>query len=99
MLFQDNPGLINVSRNQLKEMASEKVLLVVPEDHISTFPKEYQESLSTLGSFINMVKAKQERMPKHFILNMKKEYHFHGSVGQYIEHADNIGNPEENKKK
>ena len=99
MLFQDNPGLINVSRNQLKEMASEKVLLVVPEDHISTFPKEYQESLSTLGSFINMVKAKQERMPKHFILNMKKEYHFHGAVGQFIEHADNIEAPNKDKNK
>jgi hypothetical protein len=44
-----------------------------------------------------MVKAKQERMPKHFILNMKKEYHFHGAVGQFIEHADNIETPNKDK--
>lgn len=71
-------------------MAAEKVLLVVPEDHISTFPSEYQGSLSTLRSFINLVKEKQERMPKHFILNMKNEFNFHGAVGQFIEHADNV---------
>lgn len=95
-LFTLQPG---ISRNQLKEMADEKVLLVVPEEHISTFPKEYQESLHTLGGFINIVKERQERMPKHFVLNVKKEYHFHGSVGQFIEHADKIGTPEEDKKK
>lgn len=86
-LFTLQPG---ISRNQLKEMAAEKVLLVVPEDHISTFPSEYQGSLSTLRSFINLVKEKQERMPKHFILNMKNEFNFHGAVGQFIEHADNV---------
>lgn len=48
MLFQDNPGLINVSRNQLKEMASEKVLLVVPEDHISTFPQSADTAYTEL---------------------------------------------------
>ncbi len=58
MLLQDNPGLINTSYNQLKEMASEKVL----------------------------------------ILNTKKEYHFHGAVGQFIEHADNIETPTKKKK-
>jgi hypothetical protein len=81
MLFQEKPGLINVSCNQMMEVD----------------PKEYQESLSTLGSFINIVKAKQERMPKHFILNLKNEYHFHGAVGQFIEHADNIGTPNKDK--
>ena len=64
-LFTLQPG---ISRNQLKEMASEKVLLVVPESHIKTFPEEYQSSLSTLGSFINLVKEKQARMPKHFLM-------------------------------
>ena len=90
-----------ISRNQLKEMASEKVLLVVPEDHIQTFPKEYQKSLSTLSGFINLVKQKQERMPKHFILNMKNEFNFNAPVGQFIEHADNVGpiNKEEKNKK
>lgn len=82
-------------------MASEKVMLVVPEDHIQTFPKEYQGSLSTLSGFINMVRQKQERMPKHFILNMKNEFNFNAPVGQFIEHADNVGSvkkEEKNKK-
>ena len=84
MLFQEKPGLINVSYNQMIEI----------EPNV-----EYQESLHTLGGFINIVKERQERMPKHFVLNVKKEYHFHGSVGQFIEHADKIGTPEEDKKK
>ncbi len=87
-LFTLQPG---ISRNQLKEMASEKVLLVVPEDHIQTFPKEYQGSLSTLSGFINLVRQKQERMPRHFILNVKNEFNFNAPVGQFIEHADNVG--------
>lgn len=94
-LFTLQPG---ISRNQLKEMAAEKVLLVVPENHINTFPEEYQSSLSTLSSFINLVKERQERMPKHFILNVKNEFNFHGSVGQFIEHADNIGSPINDRK-
>lgn len=93
-LFTLQPG---ISRNQLKEMADERVLLVVPEEHISTFPKEYQESLSTLSSFIKLVKEKQERMPKHFILNLNNEFHFHGNVGQFIEHADQIAPPTKEK--
>lgn len=89
-LFTLQPG---ISRNQLKEMAAEKVLLVVPENHICTFPEEYQSSLNTLNSFINLVKERQERMPKHFILNMKNEFNFHAPVGQFIEHAGNVGSP------
>ena len=88
MKIQDLPGFYNnygISRNQLKEMAAEKVLLVVPEDHIGTFPKEYQSSLSTLGSFINLVRERQERMPKHFIMNMKNEFIFQGPVGAVIQ--------------
>ena len=84
MLFQEKPGLINVSCNQIMEIKPNV---------------EYQESFHTLGGFINIVKERQERMPKHFVLNVKKEYHFHGSVGQFIEHADKIGPPEEDKKK
>ena len=64
-LFTLQPG---ISRNQLKEMAAEKVLLVVPESHIKTFPEEYQGSIGTLSTFINMVKEKQSRMPKHFLV-------------------------------
>jgi len=88
-----------ISRNQLKEMADEKVLLVVPESHVETFPKEYQSSLSTLSGFINLVKEKQERMPKHFILNMKNEVHFHAPVGQVIEHADKVEAQQTGRKK
>lgn len=93
-LFTLQPG---ISRNQLKEMANEHVLLVVPEDHVQTFPKEYQSTLNTLGSFINIVKQKQERMPKHFILNLKTEYIFKGNVGQFIEHADKVEAPNKGK--
>ena len=77
MLFQEKPGLINVSCNQMMEVD----------------PKEYQSSLSTLSSFINLVKERQKRMPKHFILNMKNEFNFHAPVGQFIEHAGNVGSP------
>lgn len=31
--------------------------------------------------------------PEHFILNMKKEFNFHGPVGQFIKHAENVGSP------
>ena len=86
-LFTLQPG---ISRNQLKEMADERVLLVVPEKHISTFPTEYQASISTLGSFINLIKEKQQRMPKHYAINIKNEYNFNAPVGQFIEHTDNI---------
>lgn len=81
-LFTLQPG---ISRNQLKEMAAEKVLLVVPESHIKTFPEEYQSSLSTLSSFINLVKKRQERMPKHFILNINNEFNFQGPVGAVVQ--------------
>ncbi|MBQ8456229.1 MAG: restriction endonuclease [Prevotella sp.] len=94
-LFTLQPG---ISRNQLKEMASEKVLLVVPEDHIQTFPKEYQGSLNTLSGFINLVRQKQERMPKHFIVNMKNEFNFNAPVGQFIEHADKVGSNNKEEK-
>lgn len=57
-----------ISKNQLKEMADENVKLVVPESHIDSYPEEYRESLNTLNGFIEIVKEKQERMPKHFLV-------------------------------
>jgi len=57
-----------ISKNQLKEMADENVKLVVPESHIGSYPEEYQDSLNTLNGFIEIVKEKQERMPKHFLV-------------------------------
>ena len=57
-----------ISKNQLKEMADENVKLVVPESHVDSYPEEYRESLNTLNGFIEIVKEKQERMPKHFLV-------------------------------
>lgn len=64
-LFTLQPG---ISKNQLKEMADNQVKLVVPQKNISTFPAEYQLSLSDLSSFIQMVRKKQESLPKYYIL-------------------------------
>lgn len=58
-----------ISKNQLKEMADENVKLVVPESHVDSYPEEYRESLNTLSGFINIVKEKQDRMPKHFFIS------------------------------
>lgn len=58
-----------ISKNQLKEMADENVKLVVPQSHIDSYPEEYRESLNTLGGFIDIVKEKQDRMPKHFLIS------------------------------
>ena len=65
-LFTLQPG---ISKNQLKEMADNGVRLVVPQKNISTFPAEYQSSLSNLSGFIAMVKQKQECLPKYYILS------------------------------
>ena len=58
-----------ISKNQLKEMADENVKLVVPESHVDSYPEEYRESLNTLSGFIVIVKEKQDRMPKHFLMS------------------------------
>ena len=64
-LFTLQPG---ISKYQLKEMADENVKLVVPVTQINSYPEEYRESLNTLNRFIEIVKEKQERMPKHFLV-------------------------------
>ena len=64
-LFTLQPG---ISKNQLKEMADNGVKLVVPQKNISTFPVEYQSSLSNLSGFIQMVRRKQECLPKYYSL-------------------------------
>ena len=58
-----------ISKNQLKEMADENVKLVVPESHVDSYPEEYREGLNTLSGFIEIVKEKQDRMPKHFLIS------------------------------
>lgn len=57
-----------ISKNQLKEMADERVKLVVPKSHVDSYPEEYRNSLNTLSGFISIVKAKQEHIPKHFLM-------------------------------
>ena len=64
-LFTLQPG---ISRNQLKEMLDAHLTLVVPKNNIKTFPVEYQSKLCDLSTFIGIVKERQERMPRHFII-------------------------------
>ena len=57
-----------ISRSQLKEMRDSHVHLVVPHDIISSYPKEYQAEICDIKGFISLVRAKQERMPKHYYI-------------------------------
>jgi type II restriction enzyme len=50
-----------ISSNQLREMYESQVILVVPQSFISTYPKEYQERILNLESFIRYAKEKQAR--------------------------------------
>ncbi len=58
-----------ISKNQLKEMADENIKLVVPQSHIDSYPEEYRDSLNTLSGFIKIVKGKQNRIPRHFLIH------------------------------
>ena len=49
-----------ISSAQLKEMQDEKVILVVPKAYISSYPKEYQNSIYTLSKFISLIKELQK---------------------------------------
>lgn len=57
----------SISSNQLKEMADEKVHLVVPKKYIHNYPAEYQSSIWDLQTFIAFVREKQEDRPKQFL--------------------------------
>lgn len=57
-----------ISKNQLREMHDSNLTLVVPHKYIASFPQEYQSEISDLAGFIQMVKRKQESLPKHYIL-------------------------------
>lgn len=57
-----------ISSNQLKEMQDYRLHLVVPHKYLTSFPKEYRGDICDLSSFIGMVKERQERMPKHFLM-------------------------------
>lgn len=47
-----------ISPQQLHEMKSENVVLVVPQPYITTYPKEYREDIFTLAKFIQLVQEK-----------------------------------------
>ena len=47
-----------ISPQQLHEMKSENVVLVVPQPYINTYPKEYREDIFSLAKFIRLVQEK-----------------------------------------
>lgn len=47
-----------ISVNQLQEMEKSKVQLVVPQPYVKSFPKEYQEKIWNLKTFVAFVKEK-----------------------------------------
>ncbi len=57
-----------ISANQLKEMQDYRLHLVVPHRYLESFPKKYRSGIYDLSTFIGMVKERQERMPKHYIM-------------------------------
>ena len=57
-----------ISSNQLKEMQDYRLHLVVPHRYLESFPKKYRSGICDLSTFIGMVKERQERMPKHYLI-------------------------------
>ena len=47
-----------ISPQQLHEMESENVVLVVPKDYKKTYPMEYRKGILTLADFIKLVREK-----------------------------------------
>ncbi|MCD7716520.1 MAG: restriction endonuclease, partial [Lachnospiraceae bacterium] len=45
-----------ISAAQMDEMQAEKVILVVPEDYITAYPKDRRERIWSVGKFVNYVK-------------------------------------------
>lgn len=54
-----------ISKNQLREMKHEHLKLVVPAAYRTSFDKEFQPEIETLGTFIKMVKEKQGSHQAH----------------------------------
>lgn len=50
-----------ISSNQLREMKSERVSLVVPKMHLNKFPKEFQSEIFTLEHFIGLLYEQQHK--------------------------------------
>ncbi len=49
-----------ISSSQMDEMDAEGVVLIVPKPYISTYPKDRQHRIWSIGSFISYVKAMEE---------------------------------------
>lgn len=47
-----------ISGHQLEEMYGNNVILVVPEQNLNTYPKNYRDKICTLGKFIKFTKDK-----------------------------------------
>lgn len=47
-----------ISSNQMKEMKDANIILVVPQEYIKSYPKEYQSDIFTLSKFISYVQEK-----------------------------------------
>ena len=62
-----NTAAREIARNQLKEMHDSSLTLVVPHKYIASFPKEYQPEISDLTGFVQMVRKKQESLPKYYV--------------------------------
>ena len=45
-----------ISAAQMDEMQAEKVVLVVPQKYISTYPRDRQDRIWTLKKFVNYVR-------------------------------------------
>lgn len=58
----------SISSNQLREMKDYHLHLVVPHKYLTSFPREHQNGICDLSSFIGMVKERQNRMPKYFFV-------------------------------
>ncbi len=52
-----------VSNNQLQEMNDNNVSLVVPKPHLTSFHREWRNSLFTLDGFINHIRTQQSAIP------------------------------------
>jgi type II restriction enzyme len=59
-----------ISKNQMEEMKHENIKVVVPHRYIGCFPKEYQQDIYDLSTFIRFVKNKQENTPRQYLINL-----------------------------
>ncbi len=48
-----------ISENQLKQMTASRVQLIVPQPHLSSFPKSWKDRILTLEQFMTMTRQQQ----------------------------------------